>query len=108
MRPASHRRLLQAHRDKILCVELKGELFFGSSQQVLQQVRQRGVAGRTRRGGRGGWGRVHLGSSGKGDKLGYLWARVLAYGLEAYSGVGEGNISCDILFLDGRVYVCQL
>jgi len=38
MRPASQRRLLQVHRDKILCVELRGELFFGSSQQVLQQV----------------------------------------------------------------------
>ncbi|CAM9877180.1 unnamed protein product [Ectocarpus sp. 12 AP-2014] len=38
MRPASQRRLLQVHRDKILCVELRGELFFGSSQQVLQEV----------------------------------------------------------------------
>ncbi len=41
MRPASQRRLLQVHRDKILCVELRGELFFGSSQQVLQQVLRR-------------------------------------------------------------------
>lgn len=39
MRPASQRRLLQVHRDKILCVELRGELFFGSSQQVLREVR---------------------------------------------------------------------
>ncbi|CAM9887746.1 unnamed protein product [Ectocarpus sp. 8 AP-2014] len=38
MRPASQRRLLQVHRDKILCVELRGELFFGSSQQVLREV----------------------------------------------------------------------
>ncbi|CAM9434688.1 unnamed protein product, partial [Sphacelaria rigidula] len=38
MRPATQRRLLQVHREKILCVELRGELFFGSSQQVLQQV----------------------------------------------------------------------
>ena len=40
MRPASQRRLLQVHRDKILCVELRGELFFGSSQQVLHQARE--------------------------------------------------------------------
>lgn len=45
MRPASQRRLLQVHRDKILCVELRGELFFGSSQQVLQQVRRTAVHG---------------------------------------------------------------
>lgn len=38
MRPASQRRILQVHRNKILCVELRGELFFGSSQQVLGQV----------------------------------------------------------------------
>lgn len=42
MRPASQRRLLQVHREKILCVELRGELFFGSSQQVLQQAREKG------------------------------------------------------------------
>ncbi|CAN0099572.1 unnamed protein product, partial [Discosporangium mesarthrocarpum] len=38
MRPIKERRLLQAHRDKIVCVELRGELFFGSSLQVLGQV----------------------------------------------------------------------
>ncbi|CAM9886063.1 unnamed protein product [Laminaria digitata] len=38
MRPASQRRLLQVHRDKILCVELRGELFFGSSRQVTSML----------------------------------------------------------------------
>lgn len=33
----------QIHRQKILCVELKGELFFGSSEQVLQEVSRPGL-----------------------------------------------------------------
>eukprot|EP00904_Undaria_pinnatifida_P013030 jgi/Undpi1/8858/HiC_scaffold_25.g11320.m1 len=68
MRPASQRRLLQVHRDKILCVELRGELFFGSSQQVLQQdvIKTSKPRGSSRVGSGGGLeyrgtGRVGLG-----------------------------------------------
>ncbi|CAM9698892.1 unnamed protein product [Chrysoparadoxa australica] len=37
-RPISQRHLLHVYREKILCIELKGEMFFGSAAQVLKEV----------------------------------------------------------------------
>lgn len=82
MRPASQRRLLQVHRDKILCVELRGELFFGSSQQLLQQARQ----------GRGeGGGDTHIFSFFV--FLYYSMALAVRAAPGISSGGGEGRVS---------------